>query len=163
MAKVFIALLAVVVVLNGMTFLIVVNQAAPPTEAESPASPAGPRGPATSARDITQLKSEISSLRNSLTNLTRKVDDLSRKLPSPATISGAVTQAINAALAMAPEELPPEETGGPPAGRTGPVDYSRVPAGTQPVEDGSAVEEEYPPENSGETTEESTSGTEVVE
>lgn len=163
MAKVFIALLAVVVVLNGMTFLIVVNQSAPPTEAEPATNPASPRVPATSARDITQLKSEISSLRNSLTNLTRKVDDLSRKLPTPASVSAAVTQAINSALAMAPEEMPAEEPGEPPAGRTGPVDYSRVPAGTEPVEGGSAVEEEYPPGTGDGTTEESATGTEVVE
>ena len=145
MAKIFISLLAVLVVLNGMTFLIVVNQSDSPTEAEPAANAAGGRTPAatpTASRDITQLKAELQSLRTSMTNLTRKVDDLSRKLPT--SVSSAVTRAVNSSLAMRAPASPGSGTGGPAATREGPVDYSRVTEEADVDEEGAGAAEEYP-------------------
>ncbi|MGQ9591849.1 MAG: hypothetical protein ACUVYA_16335, partial [Planctomycetota bacterium] len=93
MAKLFIALLGALVILNALTFLVLVSQE--PVPGGRPRQPAAesPEAADQRARQIGSLEIAIRSLRTTLDNLSRKVDELPRKVaaavPNPAPAARA--------------------------------------------------------------------------
>ncbi len=141
MAKVLIVLAGVLVVLNGMTFLVVVNQEGG-TPKGGGASVVGPvRGPSTPDLNTQKLESlvqNVQSVSRSLGDLSRKVDELQRKvslsaarsIPAPAPVTAAAAPAVNGVTSSLPSRAAP------PAVRKGPVEFSRPGGGQAPAAGG---------------------------
>jgi hypothetical protein len=122
MAKALIFLLGVLVVLNGMTFLVVVNQAPPVT---SGADAAGkPKGSDPNEKRLERIEELVNGLSRTVSNLSQKVDGL------PSKVSQTVSRmpAPAAAVQADPSSTPTKANRGrinPSRVRSGPVDYSR--------------------------------------
>lgn len=140
MAKVLLVLAVVLVLLNGMTFLVVVNQGSIPEKAAAASSaPSGSRGtanPDLHSQKLETLIQNVQTVSKSLGDLSRKVDDLQRKvslsstrnLPPPAPITAGAAAVGNVGMAPArPARTPP------PPIRTGPTEISRVGAPRSPA------------------------------
>lgn len=133
MAKLFVFLLGVLVILNGMTFLLVWNQgslsekseAATNTPASTAANPtAGAKG--VSSPEAQRLEMKLEGISKSVSELSRKLDDVQRKVAltsSRAPAANFQAPAGPAAVGAAGTRSP----AAPPAARTGEVDYSRLP------------------------------------
>ncbi len=131
MAKLFVFLLGVLVILNGLTFLLVVNQGSFPEKSEAAAATStakpgasGPEGHRMESR-LDRIESLVQNVNKSVGDLTRKLDDLQRKVVATggSRVPVANFQAPAAPGAAGAARL----SGAPPAARTGPVDYSRLP------------------------------------
>jgi hypothetical protein len=145
MAKVFIVLLSVLVVLNGMTFLVVVNQGSAPGQGGSPreadAAAKKPQGPDPTAQKMESIERAIQGVKGSMDRLSSKVDGLQAKVNQ---VASRPTIAPAAAQALPPPTGVPSQRPISPV-RRGPVDYSRIAApqasGSQPAAEEEASEE----------------------
>ena len=122
MAKALIFLLGVLVVLNGMTFLVVVNQA-PPVSPAADAAGKSPKGDASEKR-LERIEELVGNLQKTVGNLSVKVDGL------PSKVSQTVQRSsppVTAPVVAQPESAPAPKgrSRTPPRVRTSPVDYSR--------------------------------------
>jgi hypothetical protein len=127
MAKFFMVMLGLLLVLNVMTFLVVVSPGTEPRKTGDNAAPdAGSRrsGPTEAQlQKIDKLETAINSLKASLTALSRDVKDMPR----------TIVAQLPRATAAAAEEHVPATSPSPPAStptsssrRKGPTDFSRV-------------------------------------
>jgi len=122
MAKALIFLLGVLVVLNGMTFLVVVNQA-PPGSHAADAAGKSPKADASDKR-LERIEELVGNLQKTVGNLSVKVDGLPSKVSQSVQRS---SPAVSAPVAAQPESAPAPKGRGrtPPRVRTSPADYSR--------------------------------------
>jgi len=122
MAKALIFLLGVLVVLNGMTFLVVVNQA----PSASPAADAAGKSqkPDASEKRLERIEELVGNLQKTVGNLAVKVDGLPSKVSQ--TVQRSAPQVV-APVVAEPESAPAPKTRGrtPPRVRSSPADYSR--------------------------------------
>jgi hypothetical protein len=143
MAKVFILLLGILVVVNVMTFLVVVQQGTPATTAEPAGTAASSaRSPATpdlQAQRLERIERQIDGLKNSIRDLSVKLDKLSLSSSRMASSGGAAS-----VRATPSSPSPASRVSGPPGRRTGPVDFSRPsqPPATPPAAAGATEEPE---------------------
>lgn len=108
MAKLFIALLGALVILNALTFLVLVSQE--PVPGDRPRQPAAesPEAADQRAQQIGSLEIAIRSLKTTLDNLSRKVDELPKKVaaavpnPAPAARAPSVAPARGGVPAAGP-------------------------------------------------------------
>ena len=126
MARILLVLAAVLLLLNGMTFLLVVNQGSSPDKSAVAATAAphkGSTGVDPQAQKLEQISQGLQTLQKSMGDLSRKVDDVQRKVqlnatrsipaPTPAPpATGAVAPASAATAARAgARSIPPVRTG----------------------------------------------------
>ena len=122
MAKALIFLLGVLVVLNGMTFLVVVNQA-PPGSHAADAAGKSPKADASDKR-LERIEELVGNLQKTVGNLSVKVDGLPSKVSQSVQRS---SPAVSAPAVAQPESAPAPKGRGrtPPRVRTSPADFSR--------------------------------------
>jgi hypothetical protein len=154
MAKVLLFLAVVIVILNGMTFLLVVNQGSGPEKSATaggaqPGARTTTGGPDVHAQKLETLIQNVQTVSKSLGDLSRKVDDLQRKVSLASTRTLPAPAPVTAGTAAAATALSPSSGNGsltrpsrpPPAAvRNGPTEISRVPGGRPTT--GAATREE---------------------
>ncbi|HVR73981.1 MAG TPA: hypothetical protein VMT52_06590 [Planctomycetota bacterium] len=148
MAKLFLFLLGLLVVLNGMTFLVVVNQGGPSgNRSEANAASEVSRGPSASDQQVQRIETLLKNVNSSVTDLGRKVEDVQRKVAAAARNPAPVLQPAASAFQPAGTALKavaPRSSRQPSAVRKAPTDMSALPrAGTaRPVAPQDDFEEE---------------------
>jgi hypothetical protein len=124
MAKVFIVLLSALVVLNGMTFLVVVNQGTAPGQGAPSQADAAARkqGPDPTHQKLESLERTVQGFKGSMDRLSSKVDGLQAKVNQVASRPSIAPAAV--------EPLPPPSASRAkrqiPAAQRGRIDYSRI-------------------------------------
>jgi hypothetical protein len=121
MAKIFIVLLSVLVVLNGMTFLVVVNQTSSPAQGVSSreADAAGKKpGADLTIQKLDNLERVVQGVKGSMDRLSSKVDGLQSKVNQVASRPAAAPAVTQPLPAPGSNRISPV--------RRGPVDYSRI-------------------------------------
>lgn len=162
MARILLALLSVLIVLNLLTFLLVVNQETP--AAATPGASAGggtaTLSPGTEARlqKIDRIESTVSSLKLTVDNLERKIDSLSRRAPLVSPRSPSVGPSGTATSGVArriPTTSPRRTVPVDPSGVTESPEEIIEEGGEEVFVDEGVVEEEIVPEDAaGEVVEE---------
>jgi hypothetical protein len=131
MAKLFLFLLGVLLIVNGLTFVLVLNQGSLPEKSEAAAPASGK--PGTPGPETQRLESRLDGIERLVQNVTKSVGELARKVDDiPRKVGGAGAR-LPSANFQAPTTAsgaggPTHSAGrsaGPPAVRTGTVDYSR--------------------------------------
>ena len=145
MAKIFIVLLSVLVVLNGMTFLVVVNQTSSPAQGVSSreADAAGKKpGADLTLQKLDNLERVVQGVKGSMDRLSSKVDGLQSKVNQVASRPAAAPAVTQPLPAPGSSRISPV--------RRGPVDYSRIttPQASGAQANGSAAQEEAADEES---------------
>jgi hypothetical protein len=145
MAKIFIVLLSVLVVLNGMTFLVVVNQTSSPAQGVSSreADAAGKKpGADLTVQKLDNLERVVQGVKGSMDRLSSKVDGLQSKVNQVASRPAAAPAVTQPLPAPGSNRISPV--------RRGPVDYSRIttPQASGAQANGSAGQEEAADEES---------------
>jgi hypothetical protein len=145
MAKLLITLTVAVLLLNGLTFLIVVTQEPEIAKTEAQAEPEKPKTPQDSpgvraittqlgsvARMVDGISSTSSQVLQRLQTLERRVASLEKLLHEEPAAAAAEAAGVEAAGVEPPETAPPAGAVGP-SPTSGPerVDYSRPPEGLE--------------------------------
>jgi hypothetical protein len=132
MVKILILLMVMTIVLNGLTFVLVVNQSPLPAAGEggtgAPLS-AGVRPAVERNPQLDGIEGLLRKMNDDLAQLHRKVESLERKASAPAP-------SANRTLPLAPRQPTTPQV------RTGPIDYSDVPPDAAAEVEGAADPEE---------------------
>lgn len=137
MAKVLLVLAIVILLLNAMTFLLVVGQGGNPEKAPPP-GPAGKGSPEVQSQRLDQIVQTLQGVQKSLTDVSRKVDEVQRK------VQLAATRTLSPA--PSPPSATPDAAGAPAPGASGSRVVPAVRRGpTAPSSAGSAARAQSQP------------------